>query len=91
MPSIDIGVSSTTLPSGAAVLTNCTAIWPPAPVLFSTTALFAYPGCSLSATRRETMSAVPPGAKPATTLTLSMTCAQAGPPMLASSVAALAD
>ena len=75
----EYGVSSSVLPSGAAFLTVSHAMRPPAPGLFSTTAVFLVKALPrrCSPTRRLVASAVPPAGKPLTILTCSSPWARA--------------
>ena len=57
------------VPSGAAVLSACAAICPPAPALFSTTTVVPRSGPSFSASVRATESVPPPAGKPTISLT----------------------
>jgi Transposase len=71
--SIEAGVSRRTLPLVAPFI-DCTAIWPPAPALFSTNVLLVQSPRSFPATRRQNVSVVPPGGKPVTIFTKSSVC-----------------
>ena len=92
MVNIEVGDCSIVLPSAGWPLTYWMAIWPPAPVLFSTVAVLAKVPPSLVATRRQVVSEVPPAAKPVTIFRFSIcACAMACWPTLASRAEAPTD
>ncbi|MDT4823992.1 hypothetical protein FQZ97_572330 [compost metagenome] len=68
MPS-DEAASSSVWPSGAALATYSDAIMVPAPGLFSTSTGWPRRLCSRSASRRDMMSAAPPGENGTTSVT----------------------
>src|SRR5574343_1294922 len=92
MVNIEVGDCSSVVPSAGWPLAYWMAIWPPAPVLFSTVTDLAKVPVRRTATRRQVVSEVPPAAKPVTIFMFSIwACAMTCWPRLARKAVAPAD